>query len=140
MDRGDVDRWLEAYVAAWTSYERDEIAALFAEDVEYRYHPYDRPLQGRDAVVASWLGESDSPGASSRDEPGTYEATYRAVAVDGDTAVATGSTTYRDGPGGRVRTIYDNCFVMRFDEAGSCREFTEWFMERPRPEGRAREA
>lgn len=38
-------------------YDPEEVAALFAEDVEYRYHPYDEPIVGRDAVVASWLGE-----------------------------------------------------------------------------------
>ena len=26
---------------------------------------------------------------------------------------------------------FDNCFVMRFDETGRCRDFTEWFMQRP---------
>jgi hypothetical protein len=28
---------------------------------------------------------------------------------------------------------WDNCFVMRFDPEGRCREFTEWFIERPKP-------
>jgi hypothetical protein len=86
MDKAAVDRWLRAYIDAWKSYDRDQIAALFAEGVRYRYHPYDEPIEGRDAVVASWLGESDAPGASTRDEPGTYEAEYRTVAVDGDVA------------------------------------------------------
>src|SRR5215471_11558206 len=94
VHRDDVDRWLHAYVDAWKSYDRDQIAALFSDDVSYRYHPYDEPLRGRAAVVGSWLGEGDHPDASSRDEPGTYDATYRAVAVDGDTAVATGSSSY----------------------------------------------
>ena len=31
--------------------------ALFTEDISYRYHPYDDPIVGKDAVVASWLGE-----------------------------------------------------------------------------------
>jgi ketosteroid isomerase-like protein len=132
MERKDVDRWLEAYVEAWKAYDRDGIAALFTEDVEYRYHPYDDPIRGRDAVVDSWLGESEAEGASSRDPEGTYDATYRAVAVDGDVAVATGSSTYFAKPGGDVEKIFDNCFVMRFDAEGRCSEFTEWFMEQPR--------
>ncbi len=131
MEKAEVDRWLEAYVAAWKSYDRDQIGALFAEDVEYRYHPYDVPLHGRDDVVESWLGEGDSPAASTRDEVDTYEATYRAVAVDCDAAVAIGSTTYTSRPGGPAEKIFDNCFVLRFDGAGRCREFTEWYMERP---------
>jgi hypothetical protein len=54
--------------------------------------------------------------------------------------VATGHSVYRDAPGGPVERTFDNCFVMRFDETGpglggaqklQCREFTEWFMQRP---------
>ena len=99
--------------------------------MRYRYHPYDDPIEGREAVVASWLEEGDDAGASTRDEPGTYDATYRAVAVDGDVAVATGSSSYRAKPGGPVEKIFDNCFVIRFGLDGRCTEFTEWFMERP---------
>ena len=129
MERDDVDRWLAAYVAAWKSYDRDEIAALFSDDVIYRYHPYDEPIRGREAVVASWLGEDDDDSAP--DPEGTYDARYAAVAVDVDVAVATGSSVYRSTPGGPIDRTFDNCFVMRFDSAGRCREFTEWFIERP---------
>ena len=138
MDKAQVDRWLQAYVGAWKSYDPDQIGELFSADVRYRYHPHDDPVAGRAAVVRSWLGEDASAGASSRDEPGTYDATYRAVAVDGDVAVATGSSTYLSGPGGPggpggpVEKVYDNCFVMAFDAEGRCREFTEWYVERPR--------
>jgi ketosteroid isomerase-like protein len=133
VEKSDVDRWLQAYLDAWKSYDRDEIAALFTDDVRYRYHPYDDPVGGREAVVASWLGEGASADASTRDAEGTYDATYRAIAVDGDVAVATGSSTYTSEPGGPVDKVYDNCFVMRFDSEGRCREFTEWFMKRPTP-------
>jgi ketosteroid isomerase-like protein len=123
-DRAAVDRWLDAYVVAWKSYDREQIEELFAEDVVYRYRPHGDELQGRDAVVRSWL--EDDP-----DEPGTYEAEYRVAAVDGDLAVATGTSTYLSEPGGAVEKVYDNCFVVRFDGQGRCREFTEWFMQRP---------
>jgi SnoaL-like domain len=76
MERGDVSRWLDDYVEAWRTYDRDRIAALFAEDVEYRYHPYDEPVTGREAVVESWLGEGEHEAASARDPEGTYEAAY----------------------------------------------------------------
>jgi ketosteroid isomerase-like protein len=133
MDRDDAARWLDDYVEAWKTYDPDRIAALFAEDVEYRYHPYDDPIRGRDAVVESWLGEGEHDDASSRDAEGTYEASYAPIALDGDVVVATGSSTYFERPGGPVEKIYDNCFVMRFDAEGRCREFTEWFMKRPAP-------
>jgi ketosteroid isomerase-like protein len=133
MDRAAVDRWLSDYVEAWKSYDRDQIEALFAEDVTYRYHPYDDPVTGRDAVVESWLGDGATVGASTRDEEGTYDATYQAVAVEGDMAVATGSSSYRAEPGGPVVKVFDNCFVMSFDSGGRCRDFTEWFIQRPSP-------
>ena len=131
MERADVARWLSDYIEAWKSYDRDQIAALFSDDVKYRYHPYDEPVEGRRAVVESWLGEGDHEGASERDEEGTYDASYEPVAVDGDVAVATGSSTYTKEPGGPIDEIYHNCFVMRFDGEGRCREFTEWFAKRP---------
>ena len=131
IDRTGVDRWLHDYVAAWKSYDRDAIGALFADDVEYRYHPYDEPVRGRDSVVAAWREEAEFPGASGRDEPGIYDGSYRAVAIDGDVAVAVGQSTYTDGPDGPVAEVYDNCFLLRFDDEGRCREFTEWFVKRP---------
>ena len=104
---------------------------MFSEAAAYRYHPYDEPIVGRDSVVASWLGEGDSGDASTRDAPGTYEAKYFPVAVDGDVVVATGTSSYRELPGGPVVRTYDNCFVMRFDGEGRCREFTEYYLRRP---------
>jgi hypothetical protein len=131
MDRVQVEGWLRAYIEAWKSYDREQIGALFSDDVRYRYHPYDEPFEGRQAVVESWLGEGEGEGASEPDEEGTYDASYQPVAIDGDVVVATGSSTYREEAGGPIVKIYDNCFVMRFDADGRCREFTEWYMRRP---------
>ena len=124
IDRATVERWLADYVAAWKSYDREAIAALYAEDAECRYHPYDEPIRGRDAIVESWFGQGES--APSRDPEGTYDATFHPVAIDGDLAVAVGASSYTD-----PAVVYDNCFLVRFDADGRCREFTEWFMERP---------
>ena len=131
VNRADAQAWLDRYVAAWLSYDVNDIAALFTEDVVYRYHPYDDPLVGREAVVASWLGESDSKDASTRDAPGTYAARYEPVALDGDVVVATGTSSYREQPEGPIVRIYDNCFVMRFAGEGRCKEFTEYYLRRP---------
>ena len=128
MDHTAARAWLDRYVDAWLTYDPELIRALFSEDVAYRYHPYDEPIEGRDAVVASWLGETSEDGASDRDRPGTYEASYAPVAVDGDMVVATGTSSYRDEPGGPVVRVFHNCFVMRFDPDGRCREFTEYYM------------
>jgi ketosteroid isomerase-like protein len=133
MTKDDVDRWLADYVAAWLSYDRAKVEALFAEDIAYRYHPEDDAIEGRAAVVESFLGEGDHPDASERDEPGTFEAAYTTIAVDGDVAVATGFSSYRDSADGPITRVYDNCLVMQFDSEGRCREFTEWFMQRKSP-------
>jgi hypothetical protein len=133
VTREEVNRWLGRYIEAWKTYDRDEVEALFAEDISYRYHPYDEAIEGRNAVVESWLEAGEFEGASGRDEPGTYEAFYRCVAADDDMAVAIGQSSYKDTPDGPVARVYDNCFVMRFDSKGRCREFTEWFMKRPSP-------
>jgi ketosteroid isomerase-like protein len=134
VTHADVQRWLDAYLEAWKSYDPDAIGALFSDDVAYRCHPYDEPITGRETVVASWLGEGDHAGASARDEPGTYDGSYRPAVVEGDLAVAVGTSTYFEHPGGQVTDTYDNCWVIRFDAEGRCREFTEWYMTRPLPE------
>ena len=117
--REGLQAWLDAYVDAWRTYDRDAIAELFSADATYAYHPYDEEtLRGRDAIVASGLEEPD--------EPGSWEAAYRPLLIDDDRAVATGETRYADGP------TFSNLYVMRFDDDGRCAEFVEWFMEQRR--------
>src|SRR5256885_15354786 len=115
IDRALVVRWLEAYVEAWKSYDRDQIAALFAEDVSYRYHPHDEPIVGREAVVDSWLCEGDHAGASRCDPEGTYHATYLAVAVDGAAAVATGGPSFLPAPRGPAAKVDHHRFRAPLD-------------------------
>jgi hypothetical protein len=110
--------WLDAYVEAWRTYDRDAIARLFSADATYAYHPYDdEPLRGRDAIVASWLEEPDAAGS--------WEAAYRPLLIEGARAVATGQTRYANGK------IYSNLYVLRFDGEGRCAEFIEWYMQHP---------
>jgi hypothetical protein len=117
MTREQVQTWLDAYVAAWRTYDESAIGDLFSTDAAYRYHPYDEPLRGRDAIVEDWLDE--------RDDPGSWEATYEVLMVDGDRAVATGTTRYDDG------LTFSNLFVIEFDDEGRSSAFTEWFLEHP---------
>jgi len=123
MDRSNVQAWLDRYVAAWRSNDRDEIAALFTDDATYRYRPYggdDSAALGRDAIIASWL-EADDP-------PGSWEASYAPYAVEGDRAVATGATRYLASDKGPART-YHNVYLLRFAPDGRCAEFTEYYMQ-----------
>jgi ketosteroid isomerase-like protein len=114
--------WLDAYVAAWRSYDAAAIGELFTEDACYAFHPWDRGddvIRGRAAIVANWL---EAP-----DEPGSWEAAYRPGLIDGDRATAVGVTRYlSDGK------VFDNLWELRF-AGGRCAEFVEWFMRRPKP-------
>jgi hypothetical protein len=131
MTRREVQDWLDRYVAAWKSYDRGEIAALFSEDAEYRYHPWDDPVSGREAIVQDWITPIGD--ASRRDAEGTYDAHYEAWAVDGTRAVAVGTSTYwADATRSKVTRFYDNVFLLEFDAAGLCTSFTEHFMDRPK--------
>jgi hypothetical protein len=133
MTHDDVQAWLDRYIAAWSSYDAGAIGDLFSEDARYRYHPSDEPFVGRDAIVRAWLEPSGD--ASSRDVPGTWEATYEPFVVGGDRAVAVGHSRYfEDNTQAAIRTTYDNAYLVEFDADGRCRSFTEFFVERP--EGR----
>ena len=123
MDHAAFQTWLDRYIAAWRSNDRADIEALFSSEARYFYGPYKEPLLGREAIATDWLAHPD--------EPGSWEAEYRPLAIDGDVAVATGESRYTNG-----RT-YSNIYVCRFDADGNCTEFREWFMQRkpPRADG-----
>ena len=134
MTHDEARAWLARYVEAWESYDKEAIGALFSEDAEYRYHPADEPIRGRETIVRSWV-EPDGD-ANGRDEAGTYEARYEPWAIDGSRVVAVGWSRYFTDPTrATVRTVYDNCFLIEFDDEGRCRSFTEFFRERPAPGG-----
>lgn len=119
IDHTSVSKWLRDYIRAWESYDPAAIGALFSENAGYRYHPYDEPVRGRDAIIANWL--------ENRDAPNTYKAEYTPIAVDGQVAVAQGRTHYFDSEGKFLRQ-FDNIFVIHFDNEGRCLDFCEWYM------------
>ena len=118
MTHADFARWLDSYVAAWRTYDPGAIGDLFAADAEYRYHPWDEPLTGRDAIVADWLEHPD--------DPGTWSAEYQPWVVDGNRGVATGISRYKVA--GESRT-YHNVFLVEFDADGRATAFTEVFAQ-----------
>jgi len=128
MDRADFQRWLDRYVEAWRTNDPTAIGDLFSEDCSYRWNPWDEPTVGRGRIVQAWTRDPDPPGS--------WEASYVVLAVDGDVGVAQGRTRYGETHDGFAGRRFDNIFLCRFDEYGRCREFTEWFME-PRKAGAA---
>jgi ketosteroid isomerase-like protein len=124
MDKALFQAWLDRYLEAWQSYDATAIGDLFSENVEYRYHPWDDPVRGREAVVRDWV--------DNRDAEGSWRASYRAHSVDGDLAVATGTSDYLTDDRSAVDRTYHNVFLCRFDTDGRCSSFTEYFMQEPK--------
>jgi hypothetical protein len=122
MTREALARWLEDYVDAWRSNERERIVALFTADVSYRYYPHEPAVVGAEAVADAWLEKPD--------DPGSWRASYSPFAVDGDTGVAIGESVYFDAAGS-VTEAYDNCFLIEFAADGRCSRFTEYYVKRP---------
>jgi len=121
MERAAVVDWLKAYVKAWETYSPEAIGALFSDHAVYSYHPYDEPLVGREAIVDSWLKDQDAPG--------TFEADYKPIAVDGDLAVVNGRSRYfKDSSRTELTKQWDNIFLIEFDQDGRCRSFREWWV------------
>lgn len=130
MNHDDVQAWLDRYIAAWESYDPAAIGDLFSEHAEYRFHPGDEPLRGRQAIVDSWLSPGGDP--AQRDAPGTWAASYAPYAVDDDVAVGVGTSTYwTDASRAEMKAMYFNVYLLAFDAAGRCRSLTEYFV-RPR--------
>jgi hypothetical protein len=122
-----VQAWLDAYSHAWETYDPAEVAALFSERAEYRWHPADEPVVGRDEIVRAWIAPEGNE--SSRDEAGTYKGEYRPYAVDGNKAVAIGTSTYwTDASCSKVDRLYYNSWLLEFDDDGRCSSFTEYWM------------
>ena len=126
MDRAGLQEWLNRYIAAWRANEREAIAALFTDDVVYRFAPYSEThiRRGIDALVAEWLSDPDAPDS--------WDAHYEPFAVDGDRAVASGWSDYVATPTEAARR-YHNVFLMRFAPDGRCAEFTEVYMREEPP-------
>ncbi|MEA2621820.1 MAG: hypothetical protein QOH61_730 [Chloroflexota bacterium] len=120
LDHAGFQDWLDRYVAAWKSYDPEQIGDLFSEDAEYRYHPQSDPVRGRAAIVSSWL--------DNKDDPGTYDAGYEPLAIDGENHVAQGWSRYLDADGA-LRDEYWNIYLVRFDADGRASLFTEWWMQ-----------
>jgi ketosteroid isomerase-like protein len=113
-----VDAWMSRYRHAWETNDPDDIRRLCTEDAEYRDGPSTPPWIGHEAILAGWLGQ--------KDEPGTWSFEYELTAVDGDVAVVRGRTSYPTATEKSRR--YDNLMVVRLDDGGRARMFTDWWV------------
>lgn len=115
--------FVERYLAAWMSNSPEDIARAFTDDVVYRGFPADPdPAIGLEQLVAKWTSWADEPGAWSFD--------YTVFLEDDQGAVIQAVTTY---PAGEKSGVYDNVWLLRFGPDGRVSEFTDYWVQRPKP-------
>ena len=112
-DHGNVSTWINRYVVAWNSNDPDDIGQLFSEDATYYTAPFRQPWRGRSQIVEEWLLR--------KDEPGETTFVWEPVSLTDEVSIIQGVTTYPD-------ETFSNLWLIRLDDAGRCREFTEWWM------------
>lgn len=117
-DLDAVRRWIDHYVRAWNSNDREDIGSLFTDDAVYSTEPYHAPWKGREQIIAGWLDHKDEPGETS------FE--WQPISITDEVAVISGTTRYPE-------SAYSNLWVLRLNPDGRCRQFSEWWMEHPRP-------
>jgi uncharacterized protein (TIGR02246 family) len=117
MDTEKVAAWIEGYIRAWNSNDPQEIGNLFSPDAAYYTSPFAQPWQGRETIVQRWL--------DGKDQPGSFEFHYEVLASGDDLGVVRGWTKYLE-----PAREYSNIWLVRFDDQGRSKEFTEWYMQR----------
>jgi ketosteroid isomerase-like protein len=111
-----VTAWVQNYRSAWESNEPADVASLFADDAAYFTEPWAKPWLGRDEIVRNWLARRDEAGST------TFE--WHPLIVTSDLAIIEATTRY---PG----RVFSNLWVLRLDNSGQARQFTEWWMQHP---------
>lgn len=120
--RDRFERWMQGYLDCWASNDPEAIGSLFSADCKYHTQAFREPWAGRERIVAGWLERADWQGE--------WDFEYHWVAVDGDTGVLEGLTTYHT-----QGTAFHNVWFITLDEDGRCTEFKEMWVERPKDEG-----
>ena len=121
--RERVQRWLEAYVTAWRTYDPVLIAALWTDDAVW-HRPFSIRATGSAEITAEWLRDRDEYGFSD------FDAHYEPIAMDAGLVVVHGRTVfYADGTRD-VDTAFDNLWLLRFADDGRCSEFHEWYADK----------
>ena len=121
MSRTDFEHWLAAYRDAWGTDNPEQIGALFTEDATYAPSPFSDAWEGREAIVRNWIERGDSK------IPWQFESEL--VAIEGDTGVVRGLTTYPPH-GDEKEKVYSNIWVIRLAPDGRATSFAEWWVQR----------
>ena len=111
-----LDMWMDGYVAAWSSNEEEQIAALFSSDAVYDPQTADGEKNGI-AEIVHWWQETD-------DEEDNWDFEWLPLVENEELAVVTGSVRYFEPP-----MSYRVLWIIRFDQDDKCYDFTEWYIE-----------
>lgn len=118
------ERWLEGYRRAWASDDPGDIGAIFTEEATYAPSPFSQPWVGRDTIVMEWIKRGDSQAK--------WHFEHAILAVEGDTGVVRGVTTY-EATEEDPEKVYAHIWVIALADDGRARSFEEFWMEKPRP-------
>ncbi|MBA2239981.1 MAG: nuclear transport factor 2 family protein [Solirubrobacterales bacterium] len=115
MDRGWLERWIDAYERAWRTQGTDSLAELFAAEIEYLPGPFEQPIRGLDALAGFWEAERQS-------HEERFSFAYEILAVEGSRGVARIDVRYQAPRDQR----YLDLWIVESDDDGKCRHFEEW--------------
>ncbi|MGH2582879.1 MAG: nuclear transport factor 2 family protein [Anaerolineales bacterium] len=118
VKRDAFENWVLRYIKAWKTNAREDIEALFTEDATYLTQAFREPWRGLSEIVEGWLSRADTQGEWS------FE--HKWLAIEGDTGVLEGLTTYHT-----YGTAYANIWTIVLAEDGRCREFREYWVKKP---------
>jgi hypothetical protein len=105
-----ITTWVNRYLRAWKTDDRDDIAALFSEDAEYHERPFDTEWIGRDEIVEGWRSRWDW-------QQGGWDFDWSITNVQGSTVVITGVGRYVE------LGVFDNVWTVTFDDLGRSTRF-----------------
>jgi len=130
MTNAQFEAWLQRYGRAWIEGDPEAIVAIFAPDAEYHEEPFEPPMVGHEAIRHYWA-------AGARD--GQRNVTFQAapIALDGDRGYAHWTASFTRVASGAFVEL-TGVLAARFDDAGRCREFREWWHRRETPAAASR--
>ena len=114
----EFDAWLRGYKSAWENRDPQAAAALFTDDAEYYWTPFDPPHRGKEGIAAVWKG------AVSQQKDINF--TYDVLAVNGALGIARWHTKLTAVPD-NTPVEFDGIIVATFAPSKHCREFREWW-------------
>jgi hypothetical protein len=114
-----VTAWVERYLTAWRTNEKEDIAQLFTTDAEYHEGPYATDWIGRDEIVAGWRSRWDW-------QQGGWVFDWEILSREGATAVIGGVGRYAE------LGDFDNVWTLTFGTIERCSSFRMLNTERSR--------